>query len=67
MPRSTLIIAAGSRFVRAREAEATRHADHVPTTKGDVAEMHEAALQLMWATAMTDLGAAIDVFPDVPS
>jgi len=67
MPRSRIIIAAGSRFVRAREAEFTRIADHAPATKAGVAEMHEASLELMWATETPDLQAAIDAFLDVPS
>ena len=68
MPRSRIIIAAGTRFVRAREAEFTRIADHAPADQAlVVAEMHEASLELMWATETPDLQAAIDAFLDVPS
>jgi hypothetical protein len=67
MPRSKLIIAAGRRFVAARQAQTTRHALHLRPTEDDLAEMHDAALQLMWATETTDLQAAIDAFLVVPS
>jgi len=67
MPRSRIIIAAGTRFVRAREAEFTRIAGHAPPTSAIVAEMHEASLELMRATETTDLQSAIDAFLDVPS
>jgi hypothetical protein len=67
MPRSKIIIAAGSRFLRARTTESTRQTDHIPATKADVAEMHAASLELMWATETDDLQTAIEVFLAVPT
>lgn len=64
MPDSAAIVAAAARLLRAWAA-ATQGVEPMSLTNPAVAEVHEAARELMWATQTTDLLAAYSVLDDL--
>jgi|HubBroStandDraft_2_1064218.scaffolds.fasta_scaffold1432027_2 hypothetical protein len=64
MPRGKIIIAAAERFQRAWEAAMARDGEGLLVSELDIAEVHEAALELIEATGTDTLEEALAVLQE---
>ena len=61
------MLAAAKRYKEAMDASLTRATGGQATTPGDIVEMHESTLGLIWATHTTTLEEALNVLHQVES